>query len=44
MVPGKQQPKLKQIRALGSEIIATRTDDGRTNLDFMSSADIVKQS
>ncbi len=44
----------KEIRALGSDIIATwtdgrttggRMDDGRrTNFDFMRSADIVKQS
>ncbi len=31
MAQGKQQPKFeRKIRALGSEIIATRTDDGRT--------------
>ena len=43
MAQGKQQRKLKEIRALGSEIIATQTDDGQ-NFDFMTSADIVKQS
>ncbi len=37
--------KLKEIRALGSEIIAAQTADGRrTNFDFISYADIVKQS
>ncbi len=30
MPKGKQQPNLKESRALGSEIIATRTEDGRT--------------
>ncbi len=35
---------LKEIRALGSEIIATQTDRRRTNFDFMSSADIIEQS
>ena len=45
MTQGKQQPKIREIRALGSEITAPRTDDERrTNFDFMSSADIVKQS
>ncbi len=43
-----ENQNLKEIHALGSEIInATtdwRTDDGRKNFDFMSSADIVKQS
>ena len=34
---------LKEIHALGIEIIATQRD-GRKNFDFMSSADIVKQS
>ncbi len=47
---GSNNQNLKEIRALGSEIIATRTEgrmtDGRTtdNVHFMSSADIVKQS
>ena len=31
MDQGKQQPKLKEILALSSEIIATRTDDERTD-------------
>ncbi len=46
MAQGKQQQEnLKEISALGSEIIVSRKDDGRrTNCDFMSSADIVKQS
>ncbi len=48
MAQGKQGPKfLKEIRAIGSEIIdATdgRTDGRRTNFDFMSPADIIKQS
>ncbi len=48
MAQGKQQPKFERnarIR-LGTEIIATHTGDiGRqVNFDFMSSADIVKQS
>ncbi len=48
---GSHNQNLKEIRALGSEIIATQTngrhtmdDRRRTNFDFMSSADIVKQS
>ncbi len=47
---GSNNQNLKEIRTLSSEIIATwtdvrRTDDRRlTNCDFMSSADIVKQS
>ena len=46
---GSNNKNLKEIRASGSEMIAIRTDgrrtDGRrTNFDFMSSADIVKQS
>ncbi len=46
MALGKQQLKLKEIRTLGTEIIATWMDDDRqwTNFDFMSSADIAKQS
>ena len=36
---------LKEISALSSDIIATRTDyRRRTNCDFMSFADIVKHS
>ncbi len=39
---GKLQLILKLIRALGTEIFATQTTDGRrTNFDFMSPADIV---
>ena len=40
---GSNNQNLKEIRALGSEIIATQTTDiGRqTNFDFLSSADIV---
>ncbi len=30
---GSNNQNLKEIRALGSEIIATRTDDGRTTDD-----------
>ncbi len=30
----KQQPRFEEIRALGSEIIATRTDNGRTTDKF----------
>ncbi len=41
---GSNNQNLKEIRALGSETIATRTDWRRTNFDFMSSADIVKPS
>ncbi len=42
---GSNSQHMKEIRALGSEIIATLTTDGRwTNFDFMSSADIFKQS
>ena len=50
MAQGKPKQNLKEVRALISEIIATRTDGRRTddrrgtNCDFMSSADIVKQS
>ena len=51
MAQEKQQANFeKQIRALGSEIIGTRTDDGRrddgrrTNFEFISSTDIVKKS
>ncbi len=50
MSQGENNQILKEICALGSKIIATRTDerwtDGRgwTNFYFMSSADIVKQS
>ena len=32
MGQGKKQPNLKEIRSLGSEIIAIRTDDGRTDV------------
>ncbi len=46
MVQGNHQPThLKEIGAAGSGIIATRTTDGRrTDFDYMSSADMVKQS
>ena len=37
---GSNNQSWKEIRALGSEIIATRTDDGWTIFDFISSADI----
>ncbi len=33
MAQGKQQPNLKEICALGSEIIATWTHDGRHTTD-----------
>ncbi len=45
--PG-EATNLKEIHAVTSEIIdatdGRRTDGRRTNFDFMSSADIVKQS
>ena len=45
MAQGKQETKnLKEICALGSEIIATGTDGQQTNCDSMSSSDIIKQS
>ncbi len=50
MAQRKQQLNLKQIRSLGSEIVAAQTTDGQlddrrlTDLDFMSSATIVKQN
>ncbi len=40
---GSHNENLKEIHAIGSEIIDA-TDGRRTNFDFMSSADIVKQS
>ncbi len=33
MAQGKPQPNLNEIRAFSSEIIATRTTDGRTTDD-----------
>ena len=44
MAQGSNNQNLRQISALRSEIIATRTDTRQTNFYFMSSADIVKQS
>ncbi len=44
MARGSNNQNLKEILTLDSKIIATRTDDGRTHFDFMSSADIVEQS
>ncbi len=48
MAQGKPQLNMKEIHTITSEIIDTtdgrRTDGRRTNFDFMSSADIVKQS
>ncbi len=41
---GSNNQKLKEINALGSEIIATRTDRRRTKSHTIGSADIVKQS
>ncbi len=34
MAEGKQQPKLKEIRALGSEKIATRMDNGQISISW----------
>ena len=47
MAQGNQETRLKEIHAIGSEIIDYsdgRTDGRRTNFDFMISADITKQS
>ena len=48
MAQGKTQLKFEAIHAVTSEIIdatdGRRYDGRRTNFDFMSSADIVKQS
>ncbi len=50
MAQGKQQPKFERNPCIrfrgncGQRATDGRTDGRRTNFDFMSSADIVKQS
>ncbi len=47
MAQRSNNQNLKEIHAIGSEIIVATdgtTDERRANFDFMSSADIVKQS